>query len=44
MVYVATGISYLVKSFTEKAAACLGFDIISEGVADEARGFDKLTV
>lgn len=40
---IATGISYSVKSFTEKAAACLGFNIIWEGEADEARGFDKLT-
>ena len=40
---IATGISYSVKSFTEKAAACLGFNIIWEGVADEARGFDKFT-
>ncbi|NCG10887.1 MAG: NAD-dependent epimerase/dehydratase family protein [Alphaproteobacteria bacterium] len=40
---IATGNSYSVKSFTEKAAACLGFEIIWEGDADEIRGFDKLT-
>ena len=40
---MATGVSYSVKSFTEKAAACLGFEIIWEGDAAEARGFDKLT-
>lgn len=40
---IATGNSYSVKSFTEKAAACLGFEIIWEGDADETRGFDKLT-
>jgi GDPmannose 4,6-dehydratase len=32
-----------VKSFTEKAAARLGFEVIWEGDADEARGYDKLT-
>ena len=40
---IATGKSYSVKSFTHKAAALLGYDIIWEGEAHETCGYDKLS-
>ena len=38
---IATGNSYSVKSFTEMAAARLGYQIIWEGVAENTKGYDK---
>ncbi len=40
---IATGKSNSVKSFTHKAAALLGYDIIWEGEAHETCGYDKLS-
>ena len=40
---IATGKSNSVKSFTSKAAALLGYDIIWEGEAHETCGYDKLS-
>ena len=40
---IATGNSYSVKSFTEKAADLLGFKLIWEGSAEKIHGYDKLS-
>ncbi len=40
---IATGNSYSVKSFTEKAADLLGFKLIWEGSAEKLLGYDKLS-
>ncbi len=40
---IATGNSYSVKSFTEKAADLLGFKLIWEGSAENIHGYDKLS-
>lgn len=40
---IATGNSYSVKSFTEKAADLLGFKLIWEGSSENIQGYDKLS-
>ena len=40
---IATGNSYSVKSFTEKAADLLGFKLIWEGSAEKIKGYDKIS-
>jgi GDPmannose 4,6-dehydratase len=40
---IATGNSYSVKSFTEKAADLLGFKLIWEGSSENIHGYDKLS-
>ncbi len=38
---LATGVTHSVLEFVEKAAACIGFDVVWEGEGDHAEGIDR---